>query len=163
MGRLNKNYINSKVVQRFEGKFFKDVDTDCWNWNAGKTGKGYGQFKLKGKYVQAHRFSYLYYVGEYPEYLHVLHTCDNPLCVNPDHLFLGTNTSNMQDKVLKSRCNHKSGEKHHKAKLTMHQVRRIREFASVEVSYRELSNLFSVDTSTIRRIVENKRYKEVNS
>lgn len=74
----------------------------CWIWKGHKDRKGYGKTKLSGKRFGAHRLSYLYHVCD-PLDMHVLHKCDNPICVNPDHLFLGTHSDNMRDMSSKGR------------------------------------------------------------
>lgn len=83
--------------QRFEEKFL--VSPGCWNWIACTNPKGYGQFTQ----LRAHRVSYELYVGPIPEGLSVLHKCDNRRCVNPDHLFVGTQDDNMKDMKRKGR------------------------------------------------------------
>ena len=91
-------------VKRFNAKFMPEKD-GCWIWTASARGSGYGQFYLK-KYkrqIEAHRASWLLHVGDIPDGLQVLHRCDVRLCVNPEHLFLGTAKDNTQDMIAKNR------------------------------------------------------------
>lgn len=89
-------------------RFLHNIEkTDyCWIWKGkARCGKnrGYGQFSVNNKSVEVHRFSYQFFNGEIPAQMHVLHHCDNPICVNPKHLFLGTNLDNIRDKISKGR------------------------------------------------------------
>lgn len=90
-------------IVRFHQKYVIDEQTECWNWVAANTGKQkYGIFYNGKNNVKAHRFSYEYFIG-LVDNLCVLHKCDNPSCVNPEHLFLGTNYDNVLDKIKKNR------------------------------------------------------------
>lgn len=92
-------------MRTVEERFWAAVDTtgDCWLWTASKAGNGYGKIMVNGRRIGSHRLSYILHYGEIPEGLHVLHTCDNPLCVKPAHLFLGTHADNMRDASQKGR------------------------------------------------------------
>ena len=93
-----------------EKRFWKFIvvrpRTRCWLWTGAREEKGYGHFAVNGRPVRAHRFSYEMLVWPIPDGLFVLHRCDQPGCVNPDHLFLGTTDDNMLDMVLKGRSAH---------------------------------------------------------
>jgi len=111
--------------ERFEAKYTPDPNTGCWNWTAFVNSQGYGAFSLDGKAIVAHRVSYMMFVGPIPAEICVCHKCDNPGCVNPDHLFLGTRADNMRDKVVKGR--QARGENQGNARLTESVIRAIRE------------------------------------
>lgn len=97
-------------VLNFEQKFVRKDDDECWEWSGGRTRAGYGQFYFRGYRDYAHRISYQIYVGIIPERKGILHKCDNPCCVNPNHLFPGTQKDNGQDMVSKGRAR---GKIHH--------------------------------------------------
>lgn len=81
------------------------VPGECWEWTAGIR-NGYGAFKLNGKAIDAHRVSYEAYNGEIPKGKIICHTCDNPKCVNPEHLYAGTYADNVHDMIKRNRCNY---------------------------------------------------------
>lgn len=124
---MMKSSTRMSLKSRFEAKF--RVTPGCWEWAASKNIRGYGRFRLQGregKTVMAHRFSYELYAGPIPNGLQILHKCDNPGCVNPDHLWPGTQKENMADKNAKGRGNYNLGSKCHNAVLTEEQVMAIR-------------------------------------
>ena len=126
----------------------------CWGWSGCAPNPGYGQFRCKMKLLRAHHASWLLYRGEIPQGMFVLHTCDNRICSNPDHLFLGTNDDNIRDMLAKER--HPTigakGEKNPNAKLTIEKVREIRKLITDGLSYPKIARLFSVHEQTIGRI-----------
>jgi hypothetical protein len=141
---------------------------DCWLWKKYKNNKGYGHPSFKGKLILAHRLSYLTFVGEIPNNLHVLHNCDNPSCVNPKHLFLGDQEDNMKDMVNKNRQS--KGEAHGRSKLVQKEVNEIRTLWSAELAerakgkgiqltQRELAKRFEISQIQISYILNNKRWK----
>ena len=99
------------AVKRFNSNI-KITETRCWEWQKSRTPQGYGKFKFDGEQL-AHRISWLMHHGEFNRYLCVLHVCDNPPCVNPAHLFLGTWEDNNRDRADKKRNNHVNENKTH--------------------------------------------------
>lgn len=118
------------VQERFWPKVDKTPEHgpwgDCWKWTASKVKGGYGQFGFQRKVMLAHRVSWELAYGKPPDDLWVLHRCDNPSCVNPSHLFLGTQQDNVRDMFEKGRQNRVKGIAHHLCKLTEIKVRAIR-------------------------------------
>lgn len=103
------------ISELFDKNWLQEPDTGCWLWQRSKTPRGYGKLVVDGKLTSAHRFSYSRANGAITSDQHVLHRCDNPSCVNPAHLFLGTHEANMVDMTSKGR----SGKaKHSPAEVT---------------------------------------------
>lgn len=106
------------VIERFETKFIPEPNSGCWIWIAAADKRGYGRFRIGSltdgsrRTAIATRVAWVIYKGELPQNLDVCHRCDNPPCVNPEHLFLGTCLDNMRDCVSKGR--HSYGERHSK-------------------------------------------------
>lgn len=130
-----------------EERFWSKVEkTDrCWLWTGGCDDKGYGVHHRAGRKIRAHRYSYELHNGPCGD-LHVLHSCDNPPCVNPAHLRAGTALENMRDAKLRRRFDRRKELPHPTAKLTPSQVEEIR--ASAEVGAR-LARKYGVSKSTI--------------
>jgi hypothetical protein len=101
----------------FEDKYIPEPMSGCWLWLGYVNRDGYGTLTHHGRVYMAHRFSWALHRGEIPSGMLVLHKCDTPACINPDHLFLGTHTDNQADKMRKGRYG-QYGEDNNSAKLT---------------------------------------------
>lgn len=103
-GNYKGRVSTETVEQRFNKKYLINEHTDCWEWTRSTNNVGYGMFRYrKGLMRTAHRVSYEMHKGPIPDGMIVCHTCDNPKCVNPDHLWLGTRRDNYNDMVAKGR------------------------------------------------------------
>lgn len=94
--------------KRFWAKVNKKGDNECWEWIAAKNNKGYGQFRIGGVSKSTHRISYIIHKGEMPDGLMICHTCNNPTCINPNHLYAGTGKDNMKQSVREMRHHEQS-------------------------------------------------------
>jgi HNH endonuclease len=125
----------------------------CWVWTGILAANGYGKafcsFKSGGRKIRAHRLSWVIHNGHIPHNLLVLHKCDNRACVNPNHLFLGTDGDNMRDAAAKGRLGVVYGTRHGNAKLTPTKVRAIRGLRHNGESLRVLAEKFGVSQRTI--------------
>lgn len=141
-------------------KFWSKVEktSDCWIWLGAKHAKGYGHIHLGNTVEKAHRVSYRINFGTIPFGMFVLHRCDNPGCVNPDHLFLGTNEDNMADMKAKGRGNAPRGEAQHLSRLSEAAVLSIR--GSAETG-RRLARAYSVSPQTICDVRKRKTWKHI--
>lgn len=130
----------------------------CWEWTGGKDQDGYGHAAAFGVTIKAHRLSYILHTGAIPNKAQVLHRCDSPSCVNPEHLFLGTARDNMTDKKLKKRCNPARGVRGGSARLTECQVFEIRELRQKGVPSKRLSKQYGVSQAAICHIVSGRNW-----
>lgn len=161
----------SSSRDRIQRRIRPDPVTGCWNWQGSKNAGGYGllalwdtETKKKKSTAKAHRFSYETFVGPVPDGMCVLHRCDRPGCVNPEHLFLGTKGDNNRDRSTKGRSRGLIGENHLQAKLTEAQVREIRaRYATGSIYQRELGDLYGVSQEAIGFIVRNVHWKHVSA
>lgn len=130
MGVVEAAMYDECTRNRFWNKVKTGKPDECWEWQ-GRRQRGYGCFDLSsGKAVKAHRMSYQLVYGAIPAGMHICHHCDNPGCVNPSHLFVGTDKDNSDDKIRKGRANHPRGIGHGRAVLTENDVRTIRQRAN---------------------------------
>jgi len=138
----------------------KTVKTNgCWEWVGNKDKNGYGRLSVNCKQKRTHRLAYELYVGKIPEGMLVCHHCDNPPCVNPKHLFVGTSKDNMHDRDRKGRAADRRGERCSTSKLTWSDVRDIREIGKTSLSHRKIARLFGVRGSTVGHILLGKTWK----
>lgn len=145
------------ISDAFWEKVEKKSDDECWEWLASIQEDGYGSFKGK----LAHRVSWELTNGNIPLGILVCHKCDNCSCVNPNHLFLGTQLDNMQDMVSKGRGYDKSGENNPKAKLTEKDVFEVHRMRNSGISSKQIARNFGVTPTTIHYILSGKSWSNV--
>ena len=153
------------VAERFHDRYEKS-EGGCWQWLASGTSEGYGRIESGGRKILAHRLSFVLHKGEIPEGMLVLHRCDNPGCVNPDHLFLGSNADNSDDKVRKNRQSKGSahgswsrGENHYRTQLTDEDIRRIRADSR---PHKAIGAEYGISFSHVSDIKRRVKWKHVN-
>lgn len=166
---MTKSPWSNSIAQRNKNqeiKFWEKVRItnadDCWEWIASKNRKGYGNFYIslgnsKELHTMAHRFSWCLEFGKVPDGMSVCHKCDNPSCVNPSHLFLGTAKDNVQDMIKKGRSAHQRGYKNHSV-IGWDEVYRIRELGLCGNTGISLAKQFGVSISTISRILRKRSW-----
>ena len=145
------------IFMRFK-KYIAYKDDGCWLWTGYRNEDGYGRFRVGKKLWNAHRLSYSLFIGKIPDEIQVLHHCDNPPCVNPDHLFLGTQIDNINDMVRKNRQRSVKGEKHHLAKLDWPKAYEIKWLSAMGYSTRKLARMYNVARSNIQFVAANKTW-----
>jgi hypothetical protein len=124
----------------------------CWEWQGAKHRQGYGHLSFRNKTTLLHRVSWIIYKGEIPDGLKVCHSCDNPSCCNPEHLFLGTQKDNIKDCAKKKRLRRGLGD--NLRKLTQSQVDEIRDLSTSGKKRSEIARMFGVKVNCIRNIIK---------
>ncbi len=149
--------------------FVRKTNT-CWEWTGCQDRKGYGQINNGTRAILAHRLSWILHFGSDPGVLFVCHHCDNPKCVRPDHLFLGTAADNSQDAARKGRITNgrfthperiPRGEKHHATKLTADAVRAIRQALAAGTNRKSIAATFGISMGTLLDIQCGRTWKHI--
>jgi len=155
----------AQIVEKIKSRIIVGAG-GCWEWTGEKTsmdGFKYGRIGIMGKKRLAHRVSYETFIGAIPDGMNVCHRCDNPPCVNPSHLFIGTDADNMGDRKAKGRySNQEKGEARYNAKLNAASVVEIRRrLAERSQPILHMAREFGVSRMAIYMIKDNRRWKHV--
>ena len=152
------------MKKTLEERFWEKVETggpnECWPWVGRRDDDGYGEIKVMGRTEKAHRIAYMLTKGPIPTDMDVCHSCDEPPCQNPRHLWPGTALANARDRESKGRGNTQRGERNGNAKLTEDNVREIRRLSDTGHSRREIATIMGVSPAHIGNILNGKRWKE---
>ncbi len=157
------------LQERFDEKWTGEPNSGCWLWTASLDGKGYGEIGVgargEGK-ISAHRASYELHIAPIPKHdsyhgICVLHKCDTPICVNPDHLFLGTQKENVWDMLDKGRVKPACGSKNSNSKLIESDVMEIKKLLASGVLQKTIASRFHINGSQVSRIKNGKTWGHV--
>ncbi len=160
----NKSNDRQYFTDRFLSKVEKGAGDECWEWTGCKRNR-YGLFHMDGKLVSAHRTSKAWEMGlSGPDKidLMVLHKCDNPGCVRPDHLFMGSNQDNMDDMLSKKRQSCRVGELNTRSRLSERDVRAIRVLDRMGVSRKQIKEMFGVSKTAIAQIIRRETWSHLS-
>ena len=156
---MKKCKHNTPLEERLLNMSRVNPESGCRECTRYKRKTGYGLIGVAGKVLSAHRVAYEIWVGAIPAGMFVCHHCDNPSCINPEHLFIGNHKDNAEDKVSKGRQYHPIGEIHGRAKVTEDQVMKIREITGK--FQREIAEMFGIDRSQVSDIRNNRTWKHL--
>lgn len=148
-------------MKRFWDKVNVRSENSCWEWGAGRSGDGYGAIEVNGSPMGAHRLAYELGNGPIPPGMWVLHSCDNPVCCNPKHLFAGTPADNAADMIAKGRKADCGGELHPSARLTDKEVMHIIDRLRLGHKQVRIANDFQVSEATISMIKKGRRWRHL--
>ncbi|RPI85131.1 MAG: hypothetical protein EHM34_00045 [Nitrosopumilales archaeon] len=148
--------MKNKLLSRIDIK-----DNGCWEWKGAKHRQGYGNIGYKRKVCLAHRISWKLFRGDLRDDILVLHKCDNPPCINPDHLFLGSDRDNVLDSISKGRFYRAKGKDHYFSRFSNEQIKEIRKLSESGITYDKIAKLFDSHKATICHIVKRKSWKHL--
>lgn len=150
--------MSKKDKVRFEQKFSKNK-CECWPWTKGLFGMGYGAFWLNGRNHPASRISYILYIGKIPDERQINHRCNNRKCVNPAHLYAGTQKENLADAVRAGNIG-KQGEENYQAKLRNTDIPIIRRMIQLGIFHRVIAEQFGVRRQSITQIAIGRSWRD---
>ena len=145
--------FSDKQIEHFAEKVNKQGTTECWEWLGARYYNGYGIAKINGVNMSAHRVSWQLFFSDIPDGQFVLHRCDNPSCVNPYHLFLGTQSDNLQDCYKK--------ERGPRQKLSIEEVKYIRALHAKGLKQIDLAEMFNVSPSNVNGIIKRRHFNYI--
>lgn len=163
-GKLDKDKLEKVLLSRIK----VDPSTGCWNYALRPAKSGYGGISYMGKGYLAHRLAayvwldFDYTCFSYKTKSSVCHKCDNKLCINPAHLFIGTYRDNIKDMLQKNRSNHAKGSRVNTSKLSEKQVLEIIELCKTNMRYREIANKYKVTIQSVHAIGTGKNWKHLS-
>ena len=163
-----KPFVLENAMKTTEERFWEKVDVcgddECWNWKGCKTCSGYGAIGINYKVIRAHRYSWELHNGKLPDELDVLHHCDNPACVNPKHLWLGTQKDNNLDRDKKGRGNNgnQKGINNPHSKLKDSDVIIIRKLFVIGLTRKLIAEISGVNRKSVESIVSRKSWKHIS-
>lgn len=163
MNHTKEPFEDELCIKRFWSKVAVSGDNDCWLWTRGTSGFGYGNFHYGKMSIRAHRFSYQLKHGKITPHECVCHSCDNPLCVNPAHLWIGTRAENNADAIAKNRNvppSQKSGEGNSNSSLTAAEVVAIRVMARCGMPQARIASYIGISAASVCMIVNDTRRTE---
>lgn len=162
MPSILRNSLTLQDINRFWSKVSQSSGDNCWLWLASTNREGYGYFYFNYAMFKAHRVSWIIAYGDIAPGMLILHRCDNPSCVNPSHLFSGTNQDNTNDKKAKGREHHPVGAKNPNCKLTEADVLKIREvYGEGFTTQAELSRRYKISVTHVRFILNRKSWANI--
>jgi hypothetical protein len=153
--------FSSKTQRRFWLKVQVRIESECWRWLGARDHEGYGYFWDGAANRRAHRYSYALKAFDSAVDGHVLHSCDNPSCVNPSHLRLGTHSENIRERNAKGRHNLPSGERHWYKALSQDSADAIRTMVDRGVSQASAARAIGVSEATVSRLVNGQQRREL--
>lgn len=148
------------IHERFWSRVNVTVNIRCWQWLGRKDENGYGQVRINGKTMRAPRVAFWLRNGKWPN--NACHTCDNPVCCNPNHIFDGTRSDNMRDMVSKGRNKTRIGEQHGRSVLTDQKVLDMRSnYRDGGISLESLAKKYGCSFSTAQRVIKRHNWKHL--